>query len=111
MSENLPTEGDLVAAYGFMMASASGPGAHSPQAERAIQEIKRQARREALREAVAVHRAMHTVYGSTAVCHGGIGGAAMTPHCAAICNNPRAPHRAEVEAWRLLEAEAMGEGD
>jgi len=42
---------------------------------------------------------MHRMYGSTAVCYGGIGGAAMTFHCTHSCQNPVA-HEKEKNAYR-----------
>ena len=48
---------------------------------------------------VAAEMAMHPVYGSTAVCHGGIGGAAMTQHCIHTCYNFSA-HSKEEETYQ-----------
>ncbi len=43
---------------------------------------------EVLRNLVKSVLDMHVMYGSTSVCHGGIGGQAMTEHCLHICQNP-----------------------
>ena len=71
-----------------------------------IREAKAEARGEALIDAVQAHRKLHETYGSTSVCHGGIGGQAMTPHCAEICDNINA-HLTEISAWDALELEAI----
>ena len=71
-----------------------------------IREAKAEARGEALINAVQAHRKLHETYGSTSVCHGGIGGQAMTPHCAEICDNINA-HLTEISAWDALELEAV----
>ena len=71
-----------------------------------IREAKVEARGEALIDAVQAHRKLHETYGSTSVCHGGIGGQAMTPHCAEICDNINA-HLTEISAWDALELEAV----
>ena len=71
-----------------------------------IREAKAEARGEALINAVQAHRKLHETYGSTSVCHGGIGGQAMTPHCAEICDNTNA-HLTEISAWVALELEAV----
>ena len=71
-----------------------------------IREAKAEARGEALIDAVQAHRKLHETYGSTSVCHGGIGGQVMTPHCAEICDNINA-HLTEISAWDALELEAV----
>ena len=54
------------------------------------------------RHAISAHRDLHRIYGSTAVCGGGIGGAAMTQHCGVICGyNER--HDGENAAWHRVE--------
>lgn len=63
------------------------------------------ARGEALIEVVQAHRNLHRAYASTSVCRGGIGGQALTSHCAEICYNAGA-HEKEMEAWQRLEVEA-----
>ena len=75
-------------------------------ADALIREAKAEARGEALIDAVQAHRKLHETYGSTSVCHGGIGGWAMTPHCAEICDNINA-HLTEISAWDALELEAV----
>lgn len=78
--------------------------------ERMIAEVVREAgaraRGEALIDAVQAHRNLHKTYGSTSACRGGIGGQALTAHCAEICYNADA-HENEVSAWRKLEVEAI----
>jgi hypothetical protein len=64
------------------------------------------ARGEALIEVVQAHRDLHKTYGSTVACRGGIGGQALTSHCAEICYNAGA-HEKELEAWQRLEVEAI----
>lgn len=61
---------------------------------------------EALTEVVQAHRNLHKTYGSTSACRGGIGGQALTSHCAEICYNADA-HEKEMEAWQRLEVEAI----
>lgn len=63
--------------------------------------IAARARQEALREAIAAHRNLHLIYGSTATCGGGIGGQMMTQHCGVTCN--RGNHDAENAAWEAVE--------
>ena len=78
--------------------------------DRMIAEVERaaaaRARGEALIEAVQAHRNLHRAYASTSVCRGGIGGQALTSHCAEICYNADA-HEKEIEAWQKLEFEAI----
>lgn len=78
--------------------------------DRMIAEVERaaaaRARGEALIEAVQAHRDLHKTYGSTVACRGGIGGQALTSHCAEICYNADA-HQKEMEAWQKLEVEAI----
>ena len=78
--------------------------------DRMIAEVERaaaaRARGEALIEAVQAHRDLHKTYGSTSACRGGIGGQALTSHCAEICYNADA-HQKEMEAWQKLEIEAI----
>lgn len=52
-----------------------------------------------LRSYVKADQAMHKVYGSTSVCYGGIGGSAMTEHCAHVCHNVSA-HEKELDDYR-----------
>ena len=77
---------------------------------RELAEVERaaaaKARGEALIEAVQAHRNLHRAYASTSVCYGGIGGQAMTPHCAEICDNHDA-HQVEVDVWHVIEGEAV----
>ena len=61
--------------------------------------------REILGEMYTVFMDMHKVYGSTAVCWGGIGGAAMTSHCSWECDNHQA-HHDENGRLRFLLGEA-----
>lgn len=63
--------------------------------------IAARARQDALREAIIAHRDLHRIYGSTATCGGGIGGAMMTAHCGVVCN--RGNHEAENTAWEAVE--------
>ena len=78
--------------------------------DRMIAEVERaaaaRARGEALIEVVQAHRNLHRAYASTSVCRGGIGGQALTSHCAEICYNADA-HEKEMEVWRKLEVEAI----
>ena len=78
--------------------------------DRMIAEVERaaaaRARGEALIEVVQAHRDLHKTYGSTSACRGGIGGQALTSHCAEICYNADA-HEKEIEAWQKLEIEAI----
>ena len=75
-----------------------------------VAEIERaaaaQARGEAIVETVQAHRDLHKTYGSTSACRGGVGGQALTSHCAEICYNAGA-HEKEMEAWQRLEVEAI----
>lgn len=48
---------------------------------------------------VTAEQHMHQTYGSTAACGGGIGGQALTAHCAHTCHNFHA-HEKESEEWR-----------
>lgn len=52
-----------------------------------------------LRNYVIAEQRMHRTYGSTAACSGGVGGAALTAHCAHICHNFPA-HADETAEWR-----------
>ncbi len=86
---------------------------HSIQAERFdrwLAEVERaaaaRARGEAIIETVQAHRDLHKTYGSTSACRGGVGGQALTSHCAEICYNAGA-HEKEMEAWQRLEVEAI----
>ena len=78
--------------------------------DRMIAEVERaaaaRARGEAIIETVQAHRNLHKTYGSTSACRGGIGGQALTSHCAEICYNADA-HQKEMEAWQKLEIEAI----
>ena len=78
--------------------------------DRMIAEVERaaaaRARGEALIEVVQAHRNLHRAYASTSVCRGGIGGQALTSHCAEICYNADA-HEKEMEAWQKMEVEAI----
>ena len=78
--------------------------------DRWIAEVERaaaaQARGEAIIETVQAHRDLHKTYGSTSACRGGVGGQALTSHCAEICYNAGA-HEKEMEAWQRLEVEAI----
>ena len=56
---------------------------------------------DALRGALTAHRDLHQIYGSTATCGGGIGGAMMTAHCGVVCN--RGNHETENAAWEAVE--------
>lgn len=80
------------------------------QFDRWLAEVERaaaaRARGEALIEVVQAHRDLHKTYGSTVACRGGIGGQALTSHCAEICYNADA-HEKEIEAWQKLEIEAI----
>ncbi len=53
----------------------------------------------ALRNYITAEQHMHQTYGSTAACSGGIGGAALTAHCAHVCHNFPA-HTDETAEWR-----------
>ena len=53
----------------------------------------------ALRNYVVADQRMHTTYGSTGACYGGVGGQAMTPHCAHICGNVSA-HANDEQSYR-----------
>lgn len=78
--------------------------------DRMIAEVERaaaaRARGEAIIETVQAHRDLHKTYGSTSACRGGVGGQALTSHCAEICYNAGA-HEKEMEAWQRLEVEAI----
>ena len=52
-----------------------------------------------LRNYVTAEQRMHQTYGNTAACSGGVGGAALTAHCAHVCHNFKA-HEKESEEWR-----------
>ncbi|HMU80712.1 MAG TPA: hypothetical protein PKC57_10670 [Microthrixaceae bacterium] len=52
--------------------------------------------------AIQAHRDLHVMYGSTAVCGGGIGGAAMTLHCGVTCGYDER-HESQNEAWHDVE--------
>lgn len=77
---------------------------------RELAEVERAAaarvRGEAIIETVQAHRDLHKTYGSTSACRGGVGGQALTSHCAEICYNAGA-HEKEMEAWQRLEVEAI----
>lgn len=77
---------------------------------RELAEVERaaaaRARGEAIIETVQAHRDLHKTYGSTSACRGGVGGRALTSHCAEICYNAGA-HEKEMEAWQRLEVEAI----
>lgn len=68
--------------------------------------IEKAVRGETLIEVVEAHRDLHKTYGSTSVCRGGIGGQTLMPHCAEVCDNPRA-HDEELTKWQALELEAI----
>jgi len=55
---------------------------------------------ELARRVLILHQQTHKVYGSTAVCWGGIGGAMMTEHCHLTCSNPK--HEGDRDDWRAL---------
>lgn len=55
---------------------------------------------DAVRRFMIAEMNMHKTYGSTATCHGGIGGSALTQHCSHTCNNsPK--HEKEQNEYRL----------
>lgn len=56
----------------------------------------------ALAVAIQAHRDLHTIYGSTAVCGGGIGGQAMTQHCGVTCGRFD-KHEADNNRWHEVE--------
>lgn len=68
--------------------------------------IEQAVRGETLIEVVQAHRDLHKTYGSTSVCRGGFGGQTLMPHCAEVCDNPRA-HDKELTKWQALELEAI----
>jgi diaminopimelate epimerase len=53
--------------------------------------------------AIQAHLDMHLTYGNTSACRSGIGGSAMTAHCAVICDSP--VHAAARKAWEQVEIE------
>ena len=55
-----------------------------------------------VQRAIEAHRNLHVIYGSTAVCGGGIGGAAMTQHCGVTCGYHE-NHEADNERWYDVE--------
>lgn len=55
-----------------------------------------------VREAITAHRDQHVIYGSTSVCGGGIGGAAMTQHCSVTCYASDR-HERENDRWEDVE--------
>jgi hypothetical protein len=60
--------------------------------------------RAAVRELIFAGVDMHPVYGNTAACSGGIGGASVTAHCAELCPSPKhdaARERHEAAVRRL----------
>jgi hypothetical protein len=69
----------------------------------ALNAVKAEAKAEALKRAIIAHRDLHPTYGSTAVCYGGVGGQAITAHCAELCHNPA--HGGAKTAWEAIEAE------
>lgn len=69
-------------------------------------EVAAKARGEALTEALIAHRDTHKIYGSTSVCYGGIGGQALTKHCAETCTNYEA-HHAERIVWDEIAREVF----
>lgn len=83
---------------------------YSHEFDRMIASVERaaaaRARGEAIIETVQAHRDLHKTYGSTSACRGGVGGQALTSHCAEICYNAGA-HEKEMEAWQRLEVEAI----
>ncbi|HET7386910.1 MAG TPA: hypothetical protein VFJ19_09645 [Nocardioidaceae bacterium] len=52
--------------------------------------------------AIGAHRDLHRMYGNTAVCGGGVGGAAMTQHCGVTCGYYEC-HEAENDRWQDVE--------
>lgn len=54
-------------------------------------------------EAITAHRDLHKIYGSTATCGGGIGGAAMTQHCGVTCGYFER-HEADQDRWYSVES-------
>lgn len=52
--------------------------------------------------AITTHRDLHRVYGNTAACGGGIGGAAITQHCGVVCGYSD-HHEAENDRWHEVE--------
>ena len=102
--EFTPTEWEVRDEYAAGNIHAEG------EFDRMIAEVERaaaaRARGEALIEVVQAHRDLHKTYGSTSACRGGIGGQALTSHCAEICYNADA-HQKEMEAWQKLEVEAV----
>lgn len=64
-----------------------------------------------LGEIADVFNEVHKVYGSTTVCWGGIGGAAMTHHCSWECDNHQAHHDTNSRLRFLLgEARRLAQG-
>jgi hypothetical protein len=55
-----------------------------------------------LQQAIIAHRDQHDMYGSTAACSGGIGGAAMTLHCSVTCGYYER-HQGENDRWEDVE--------
>ncbi len=116
MSEYTPTLGEAEGRYSagrLLLDGARDSGTASERYDefyRMIAAIEREAtaraRGEALVELVQAHRNLHETYGNTSACRGGIGGQALTAHCAEVCYNADA-HEKEMEAWHKLEVEAI----
>lgn len=53
----------------------------------------------------SLYNSMHTPSPSTAGCAGGIGGQAITAHCAETCNEYTLRHGRELDEWRELYRE------
>lgn len=110
MGRKKPTTADIRIAFSQAITDDPDPSELPALFDEWLGAVEREAaakaRGEALAEAVQAHRNLHKVYGSTAVCRGGIGGQALTPHCAEICYNADA-HEKEMEVWRQLEGEAV----
>lgn len=55
-----------------------------------------------LEAAIMAHRDQHRIYGNTSTCSGGVGGSAMTSHCAVTCPYPER-HQTENDNWYAVE--------
>lgn len=92
---------DMAAYAGRLKERAEAAEARATAAEEALRD--RDGLLLLVQKAISTHRDLHRMYGNTAACGGGIGGAAMTQHCGVTCGYFE-KHEAENEAWHAVEA-------
>lgn len=87
--------------------AAAGAGLLLDTVERIKADADRAARAEVLGAVVEVFNDLHHTYANTTACWGGVGGQAITPHCAVNCDNPK--HEKAQEAWRNVVRASQGD--